>query len=76
MISPSTTRDFQRSSPRHSQEKPAGQLFCSSHTTLGLARAFNKVVRKVEAEMELEKLVQAFMTASPALWPGRPSTCA
>ena len=42
-------------------EKPAGQLFCSSHTTLGMSRGFNKVVRTVEADMELEKLVQTFM---------------
>ena len=27
----------------------AGLLFCLSHTTLGLVRAFNKVVRTVEA---------------------------
>ena len=42
-------------------EKPAGQLFCSTHTTLGLARAFNKVMRLVEGEMELEKQIQTFM---------------
>lgn len=45
----------------YSLEKPAGQLLCSSHTTLGLARPFNKVVMKVKAEMELEKLVQTFI---------------
>lgn len=45
----------------YSLDKPAGQLFCSSHTTLGLARAFNKVVKTVEAEMELEKVVHTFM---------------
>ena len=45
----------------YSLEKPAGQLFCSSHTTLGLARAFNKVMRLVEGDMELEKQVQTFM---------------
>ena len=38
----------------YSLEKPAGQLFCSSHTTIGLVRGFNKVVRKVEAEIKLE----------------------
>ena len=38
-----------------------GLLFCSSHSTLGLVRAFNKVVRTVEADMELKKLVQTFM---------------
>ena len=29
----------------YSLEKPAGQLFCSSHTTLGMARSLNKVMR-------------------------------
>ena len=41
-------------------EKPAGQLFCSFHSTLGLGRAFSKVMRTVKADMELEKLVQTF----------------
>jgi hypothetical protein len=45
----------------YSLEQPAGQLFCSTHTTLGMSRGFNKVVRTVEADMELEKLVQTFM---------------
>ena len=45
----------------YSLEKLAGQLFCSSHTTLGLPRAFNKVLRTVEVDIELEKLVQTFM---------------
>ena len=35
-----------------------GLLFCSSHATLRLVRAFNKVVRTVEGDMELRKLVQ------------------
>ena len=45
----------------YSLEKSAGQLFCSSHRTLGFARGFNKVKdigkRILEAEMELEKQV-------------------
>ena len=45
----------------YSLEKPAGQLFCSSYTTLGMARSLNKVMRTVEADMELEKLVQTSM---------------
>ena len=45
----------------YSLDKPAGQLFCSTHTTLGFARAFNKVMRILEADMELEKQVQMFM---------------
>ena len=42
-------------------DRPAGQLFCSSHTTLGMASAMNKVMRVLEAEMGLDKLVQSFM---------------
>ena len=34
----------------YSLEKPAGQLFCSSHTTLGLPRALNKVLGTVEVD--------------------------
>ena len=45
---------------------PAGLLFCSSHATLGLARTFNTVIRTVEADMELEKLVQTFMVSRNA----------
>ena len=41
-------------------EKPAGRLFCSFHTTLGLGGAFSKVMRTMKADMELEKLVQTF----------------
>ena len=42
-------------------DRPAGHLFCSSHTTLGMASAMNKVMRVLEAEMGLDKLVQSFM---------------
>ena len=38
----------------------------SSHDTLGLVRAFNKVMRTVEADMELKKLVQTFMVGRNA----------
>ena len=44
----------------YSLDKPAGQLFCSSHTTLGMAQALNKVMRYLEADMELEKLVDIY----------------
>ena len=42
-------------------DKPAGQLFCGTHTTLGFAAAMNKVLRFLESEMNLDKLVQSFM---------------
>ena len=42
-------------------DRPAGQLFCSSHTTLGMASAMDKVTKMLEEEMGLNKLVQNFM---------------
>ena len=42
-------------------EKPAGQIFCGTHTTLGFSSAMNKVMRLVESEMKLETLVKSFM---------------
>ena len=36
-------------------EKPAGQLFCGTHTTLGFASAMNKVTRTLEQDMKVEK---------------------
>ena len=42
-------------------DKPAGQIFCNTHTTLGFSAAMNKVMRKIEASMKLEEVVKTFM---------------
>ena len=42
-------------------EKPAGQIFCGSHTTLGFSSVMNKVMRQVEAEMKMEQVLKGFM---------------
>ena len=42
-------------------EKPAGQLFCGTHTTLGFSSAMNKVVRMLEAERKMDQVLKGFM---------------
>lgn len=42
-------------------DKPAGQLFCGSHTTLGFASALNKVVASIERDMKMENILAHFM---------------
>ena len=42
-------------------DKPAGQIFCNTHTTLGFSAAMNKVMRMIEASMKLEEAVKTFM---------------
>ena len=42
-------------------EKPAGQIFCNTHTTLGFSSAMNKVMRNIDSGMHLEEVVQSFM---------------
>ena len=42
-------------------EKPAGQIFCGSHTTLGFSSVMNKVMRQVEADMKMEQVLKGFM---------------
>ena len=42
-------------------EKPAGQIFCGSHTTLGFSYGMNKVMQQVEAEMKMEQVLKGFM---------------
>eukprot|EP00058_Branchiostoma_floridae_P018115 XP_002603604.1 hypothetical protein BRAFLDRAFT_93148 [Branchiostoma floridae] len=42
-------------------EKPAGQLFCGTHTTLGFSSAMNKVMKIVEADMKMEQVLKGFM---------------
>ena len=39
----------------------AGQLFCSSHTTLGMSSAMNKFLRLLGGEMKMDELVKTFM---------------
>ena len=42
-------------------DSPAGQIFCGTHTTLGLSSGMNKVMRLVEPQMKLETVVKNFM---------------
>lgn len=42
-------------------DKPAGQIFCGSHTTLGFASAMNKVMRLLETDMKMEQVLKGFM---------------
>ena len=42
-------------------KRPAGLRFCSGHTTLSMASAMNEVIRVLDVEMDLDKLVQNFI---------------
>ena len=42
-------------------DKPAGQIFCGTHTTLGFSNSMNSVVLKVELKMGLDKVLSKFM---------------
>ena len=42
-------------------DKPAGQIFCGSHTTLGMSSALNKRVSAIEADMKVEQVLSKFM---------------
>ena len=42
-------------------DKPAGQIFCGTHTTLGFSNAMNSTVLRVELKMGLDKLLSGFM---------------
>ena len=42
-------------------KKPAGQIFCGSHTTLGFSNAMKKVVTPLELKMKLDTLLSRFM---------------
>ena len=35
-------------------KSPVGQIYCSSHTTLGFCSALNKRVSAIEADMKVE----------------------
>ena len=42
-------------------DKPAGQIFCGTHTTLGFSNAMNSMVLRVELKMGLDKVLSNFM---------------
>jgi hypothetical protein len=42
-------------------DKPAGQIFCGVHTTLGFSSTMNKTVLRIELKMGLDKLLSKFM---------------
>ena len=42
-------------------DKPAGQIFCGTHTTLGFSNSMNSTVLKVELKMGLDKVLSKFM---------------
>ena len=42
-------------------EKPAGQIFCGVHTTLGFSSKMNSMVLRIELKMGLDKLLSKFM---------------
>ena len=48
-------------SEMYNLDKPAGQLFCGSHTTLGFSSAMNKMLRMVEADMKMEQVLKGFL---------------
>ena len=41
----------------------AGQIFCSTHTTLGFSNSMNKDVANIEGDMKVEQILQKFMVA-------------
>ena len=45
----------------YSLDEPAGQLFCGSHTTLGLSSAMDKIVRMIEEDMKMSHITSKFM---------------
>ena len=47
----------------YSLDEPAGQLYCGSHTTLGLSSAMDSLVKKVEEDMKISHFTSKFMVA-------------
>ena len=45
----------------YSLDEPAGQLFCGSHTTLGLSSAMDKIVGMIEEDMKMSHITSKFM---------------
>ena len=44
-------------------DKPAGQLFCGSHTTLGFSSSLNKKVSIIESDMKIDQVLSKFMVS-------------
>ena len=42
-------------------DKPPGQIFCGTHTTLSFSDTMNKVVMAIELRMKLDTLLSKFM---------------
>ena len=42
-------------------DKPPGQIFCGTHTTLGFSNSMNNVVMRIEVKLKLETLLSKFM---------------
>ena len=45
----------------YSLDKPAGQLFCGSHTTLGFSNSMDKEVGRIEEDMKIAETTSKFM---------------
>jgi hypothetical protein len=45
----------------YSLDKPAGQLFCGAHTTLGFSNSMDKTVSKIEEDMKISQTTSKFM---------------
>ena len=44
-------------------DKPAGQLFCGSHTTLGFSSVLNKKISQIETDMKVDQVISKFMVS-------------
>ena len=44
-------------------EKPVGQIFCGTHTLLGLSNTMNKLVMEIELNKKLETILSGFMVS-------------
>ena len=49
-------------------DKPAGQIFCGTHTTLGFSNSMNSTVLRIELKMGLDKLLSKFMCSMELDW--------
>ena len=46
---------------KYGREKPAGQVFCNIHTSLGISRAINSSLSEIEAEMGIENIFKSVL---------------
>ena len=44
-------------------DKPAGQIYCGTHTVLGFSNAMNQVVTAIEQKMKLDTILSKFMVS-------------